>query len=119
MLLERMRGCSLPEWHERSDKCIDCILLHHIVFCGQLRSQELGAFPLLRQQSLSQQVATFILKGSMKDLSETESSEDDEDNSTVSGLHQDMAPAVNRLWRTFPAFCKLALPETTSDTGQH
>ncbi|CAK0773104.1 hypothetical protein CVIRNUC_004030 [Coccomyxa viridis] len=64
------------------------------------------------------QVATFIVKGSIKELSDSEDSEGDDDASAVSGLHRDMAPAVNRLWRTFPASCKLALPETALDTGQ-
>ena len=58
------------------------------------------------------------MKGSIKELSDSEDSEGDDDSSAVSGLHRDMAPAVNRLWRTFPASCKLALPETALDTGQ-
>ena len=54
------------------------------------------------------QVARFILKGSSQEARDerSDSSEDEESNLCSMG-HGDMAPAVRKLWRTFPGRLKL------------
>ena len=54
------------------------------------------------------QVAMFILKGSIEEADDdnSDSSGDEEGSLCILG-HADMAPAVHKLWRTFPGRLKL------------
>ena len=63
---------------------------------------------------MAMQVATFILKGSIREAraDSSETSEDEEDMLCSVG-HRSVAPAMRRLWRTFPV--RLSLGKDTAD----